>query len=533
MANLPFLPQEGITNGILSAIQLANQQHQQQQQNAVAQQNADTAQQEAQTATQRLGVETPEIGARTANLKANTQLTQADLAQRTAATAWFSGSPDAPANDPAHVDQVATQMAGPHALDVSNPLGQNLTQPTAPPADGSAAPTTPPNSGPKPTGVNQYIDALDKKVGLLPEERSAIDNAAQLAAPTHDIAGFQKQVQSIVDKRNDPAYARYVAYRQQGLSADAAHQKIASIDAQNAALTKIETDPAELSGDKAPAAVSQLQGMLKSADDTQKPRIKSLLATAQTAVQANLAFDAAKKRADKAAQDGDPVAAGHLLASGMAAPNELTTGRNSAFAVKAFDAANQESLKTTGKPFNAQQAQANFDVAKSPTNVGFFGSAKSLTDPGGSLDQLEAAAKDIPNGKIPVFNSIADAQKAAMGSGPIAKYASIALLVADDGAKVAGGGVGSDTGREQFLKLIPTNASPEARKGAVQGIRGGVDSQMTSRIGDNPVLRSMYGNNVSERPGSGGGYKVGDTITQNGHTYTVKSVSNGKVTDAE
>lgn len=526
--NIPFLPQEGITNGILSALQLANQQHTQQQQNAVAQQNADTAQQEAQTATQRLGVETPEIGARTANLKANTQLTQADLAQRTAATAWFSGSPDAPANDPAHVDQVATQMAGPHALDVANPLGQNLAQPTAPPADGSAAPTTPPNSGPKPTGVNQYIDALDKKVGLLPEERSAIDNAAQLAAPTHDIAGFQKQVQSIVDKRNDPAYARYVAYRQQGLSADAAHQKIASIDAQNAALTKIETDPAELSGDKAPAAVSQLQGMLKSADDTQKPRIKSLLATAQTAVQANLAFDAAKQRGIQAAKDGDPKAAGALLASGDAEPNDIKARQTPDFYIKAVNEA-----KKINPNFNAPAAQAQFQVAQSPANTAFFGSARSLTDKGGTLDQLIAAGKDIPSGKIPIFNSLADAQKAATGNGPIAKYAAVALSVADDSAKVQGGGTGSDSAREQALKLIPTNASPEARQGAVEGIRGGVNSQIDSRIGGNPVLQRMYGRGKDSGPDSGGGYKVGDTITQNGHTYTVKSVSNGKVTDAE
>lgn len=521
-----FIPQEGITQGILSAIQMANQQHQAQQENAARQQQLSIAQTEANTASQRLGIETPEIQARTAGLKASTALTNVDLAQKQAAIHFLNGTDQSPDVDPSHVDQLTSQIAGPHAqtLNVSDPMEQQNAQP-APPATGPQAATA---STPAPKGANAYIQALDQKVGFLPEERQAIDNARTLAAPTGDVDGFRKQVQAIVDKRNDPAYARYVAFRNQGFSADAAHQKIAQVDARNAALTKIETDPAELSGDKAPAAVSQLQGMLKSADDTEKPRIQSLLTTAKTAVAANLAFDSAKKKADKAAQDGDPIAAGHLLATGQVAPNEITTGRNSAFAVQAFSAAKKENPN-----FNAQQAQANFDVAKSPTNVGFFGSAKSLTDPGGSLDQLEAAAKDIPNGKIPVFNSIADAQKAAMGSGPIAKYAAIALLVADDGAKVAGGGVGSDTGREQFLKLIPTNASPDARKGAVQGIRGGVDSQMTSRIGDNSVLRSMYGSNVSERPASGGGYKVGDTITQNGHSYTVKAVKDGKVTDAE
>lgn len=517
--NIPFIPQEGITNGILSAIQMANQQHAQQQTNAIQQQNAATAQQEAQTASSRLTAEQPEIAARTAGLKASTALTQADLAQRAASTAWFTGAPDAPANDPAHVEQVATQIAGPHAqpLNVSDPTGQTLAQPAVP------ASATPTPSGPKPTGVNQYIDALDKKVGLLPEERSAIENAAQLAAPTHDIAGFQKQVEGIVGKRNDPAYARYVAFRQQGLSADDAHQKIAQIDSRNAALTKIETDPAELSGDKAPAAVSQLQGMLKSATDAEKPRISSLLTTAKTAVQANLAFEASKQRSIQAAKDGDPKAAGALLASGDAEPNDIKARMTPDFYIRAVNEA-----KKINPNFNAPAAQAQFQVAQSPANTAFFGSAHSLTDKGGTLDQLIAAGNDIPHGKIPIFNSIADAQKAALGSGPIAKYAAVALSVADDSAKVQGGGTGSDSAREQALKLIPTNASPDARQGAVDGIRGGVNSQIDSRIGSNLVMQRTYG-----RGKDAGGYKVGDTITQNGHTYTVKAVSNGKVTDAE
>lgn len=523
--NIPFIPQEGITNGILSAIQMANQQHAQQQTNAIQQQNAQTAAAEAQTASSRLTAEQPEIAARTAGLKASTALTNADLAQRAASTAWFTGAPDAPANDPAHVEQVATQIAGPHAQPA--PVAQGA------PADATATPAATPAStqaGPKPTGVNQYIDALDKKVGLLPEERSAIENAAQLAAPTHDIAGFQKQVEGIVGKRNDPAYARYVAFRQQGLSADDAHQKIAQIDSRNAALTKIETDPAELSGDKAPAAVSQLQGMLKSATDAEQPRIKSLLATAKTAVQAELAFDNAKKANEQAVKDGNPEDAARLWVQGKVNPNDTKARSGPGFYIKTALAA--EKLDPTFKP---EVAAAQFDVAKSPTNVGFFGSAKSMTDKGGTLDQLEAAAKNIPGGKIPVFNSLADAQKAATGDGPLARYAAVALQVADDGAKVQGGGVGSDSSREGWLKLLPANASPDARHQSVLGIRGGVQSQIDSRIGKNQVLRSMYGADSDSSGGtsSGGGYKVGDTITQNGHTYTVKAVSNGKVTDAE
>lgn len=533
MGNVPFIPQEGITQGILSAINMANQQHADQQAAQARQQQLAIAQQEANTASAKLPSETAEATARTANLGANTNLTNAQLADRQAATAFFSGSSTAPPNDPAHVDALTTQIAGPHAqpLNVADPTGQQLAQPAAPVSTDTSAPTQSGPSAATPTksyGVNGYIDALDKKVGLLPEERAAISTAAQLAAVTHDHAGFQKQVQDIIDKRNDPSYARYVALRQQGLSANDAHQKIAQIDGRNAALTKIETDPAELSGEKAPAAVSQLQGMLKDATDNEKPRIQSLLTTAKTAVTASLAFDAAKQRSIQAAKDGDPKAAGALLASGDAEPNDIKARMTPDFYIKAVNEA-----KKIKPDFNAPAAQAQFEVAKSPANTAFFGSARSLTDKGGTLDQLIAAGKAIPDGKIPIFNSLADAQKAATGNGPLAKYAAVALSVADDSAKVQGGGVGSDNAREQALKLIPTNASPEARQGAVDGIRGGVNSQIDSRIGTNTVMQRMYGRGKDAGPAQGGGVKVGDSITQNGHTYTVREVKDGKVTQAD
>jgi hypothetical protein len=146
----------------------------------------------------------------------------------------------------------------------------------------------------------------------------------------------------------------------------------------------------------------------------------------------------------------------------------------------------------TGGKYNSQAADAQFSVAKSPANVSFFGSAKSLTDQGGTLDQLAEAAKAIPGHQIPVFNSLEDAEKAAAGSGPVAKYASLMLGVSDDYSKVMGGGNGSDSSRAQALHLVPANASPEARAAAVEGIRGAVNSQIKSRIGGNKILQRMY-----------------------------------------
>ena len=205
-------------------------------------------------------------------------------------------------------------------------------------------------------------------------------------------------------------------------------------------------------------------------------------------------YEMALARQRQALSQGDPNAAGQLLVDGDATLAELKSrGATPDFIARALFAAKRMS----GGKYNAQAADAQFDVAKSPANVAFFGSAKSLTDPGGTLDQLANVAKDLPAGQLPALNSIADWEKAATGTGPIAHYAATALGVADDYAKVMGGGQGSDTSRLQALNLIKTNQSPEARAGSIQGIHDAVMSQTTSRIGKNPVLQRMYGGEFS------------------------------------
>jgi hypothetical protein len=133
--------------------------------------------------------------------------------------------------------------------------------------------------------------------------------------------------------------------------------------------------------------------------------------------------------------------------------------------------------------------------------VAFFGSAKSLTDQGGTLDQLANVAKSIPANQLPALNTIADWTKLATGNGPLKHFAATALGVADDYAKVMGGGQGSDTSRLAALDLVKNSDSPEARSGAIQGIRDAVVSQTKSRIGSNPVLGRMYGSGLTQAPG--------------------------------
>jgi len=107
--------------------------------------------------------------------------------------------------------------------------------------------------------------------------------------------------------------------------------------------------------------------------------------------------------------------------------------------------------------------------------------------------------------------------------------------VADDYSKVMGGGQGSDTSRMQALNLIGAKQSPAQRAASIDGIRGAVGSQTTSRIGSNSVLSRMYGSSQTQTSApTAGKIAVNSVITQNGHKYKVTAVDkDGKPTAAD
>lgn len=262
---------------------------------------------------------------------------------------------------------------------------------------------------------------------------------------------------------------------------------------------KPDADPATVS------ALSQSVDFLQKAyDDLTESKAKAQAAqttletpakAAQAAAikKAELPFELAKSKAEEALKDGDPNAAAQLLVNGDVAPSQIISSRKPAFAQQAFSAAKQ-----LDPNWNSQTAEGYYKTASSPTNLTFFGSAKSLTDPGGTLDQLAAQYKKLPNGQFPAFNKVSDWTAAAAGSGATAGFAQTAIGVADDYAKVMGGGQGSDTAREEVLKSFSMAHSPRAMESAIDAARDAVGSQMSSRIGSNKVIQRMYGQNLPQ-----------------------------------
>lgn len=296
-----------------------------------------------------------------------------------------------------------------------------------------------------------------------------------------------------------------------------------------AAATRGKIDPT--SPFYAPTEASVALGTAPGAAAIQKNQVQQAAAKAGAEEKARLPGEMALAAQRQALSQGDPRAAAALLVNNDATLAELKSrGATPDFIAKTLFYAHQQS----GGKYNAQAADAAFDVAKSPANVGFFGSAGSLVSKGGTLDQLAEAAKDIPQNQIPVFNTIEDAMKASTGNGPIAKYAALLVGVADDYSKVMGGGTGSDASRAQGFKLAEASASPAQRAASIEGIRGAVNSQANSRIGSNPILKRMYGDQFQQSTPNSGAIGVGSVIVQNGHQYKVTSVDkNGKPTSAD
>ena len=77
------------------------------------------------------------------------------------------------------------------------------------------------------------------------------------------------------------------------------------------------------------------------------------------------------------------------------------------------------------------------------------------------------------------------------------------LGLADDYAKVMGGGQGSDTSRNQILESLAAAQSQGQMSATLAGMRAAVTSRIAGRLGDNSAMRKMYGANVPPAPQQG------------------------------
>lgn len=253
---------------------------------------------------------------------------------------------------------------------------------------------------------------------------------------------------------------------------------------------KVLHDPSALSGDKASSVLPQLQEALKTETDPGRRAKLTSAISAATMARDNYFHDMDRKaKADQAAKQGDPVAAGRMLAKGDVTLADLRTRQTTT------DFIEKATLEAQRIDPNYNPAdEINFEhLAKSPQNAVFMGSARSLLEKGGTLDQLSDWGKKIPDNSMPALNTVEDWIQLSRGKGPLAGYAALVLGAADDYGKVMGGGSASDTARDSALRLFAAAQTPEQRLAAIQATLGGVGSQFNSRVGKNKFMAREFG----------------------------------------
>ena len=215
-------------------------------------------------------------------------------------------------------------------------------------------------------------------------------------------------------------------------------------------------------------------------------------------------FELRKQLQEQSLRTGTPEDAGRLLANGDLTLTELKSrGSTPDFIIKATNAA-----KAIDPHYNAQKADAEYKIAGNQQNTTFFGSANSLLDQGGTLDQLTANYQKLGNTDIPFFNKLEDYAGYQTGDPAMAGFMQTALGVADDYAKVMGGGAGSDTSRVQVLHSFSNAHNPQQMQAAIDAARAAVQSQTRSRIGSNAILQKMYGGTYGSIPPAAAPHQV-------------------------
>lgn len=196
-----------------------------------------------------------------------------------------------------------------------------------------------------------------------------------------------------------------------------------------------------------------------------------------------------QKQLEQSITQGSPDVAGKMLAEGTATLAELKArGATPEFIQKTILAAQKIEPK-----YNASDELVGETALKAPGTQTFFGSARSLTQSGGMLDQLKKAHDALGNREVPKFNALADLIAYQAGDDALSDYKTALLGAADDYAKVVGGGNPTDSARDASAKQFLYELNNHAFDKSIETARSAVRSQVEGRIGSNRYIRQREG----------------------------------------
>jgi len=218
-----------------------------------------------------------------------------------------------------------------------------------------------------------------------------------------------------------------------------------------------------------------------------------------------LLAEAAAKANDGLSTNADRAVIAESMRKGRMDPSQLSKRSKDYNAV--LVEADKQDMEETGQHFNIAQAQTDYKYANNVQTKNTLNMINGMTEPGGAIEIASKAASKLPKMNSKTANQVFNIAKTEFGDNALTDFHTAMLGLADEYSKVMGGGVSSDTGRQQALDILKENYSKGQLAGAVQIMRTDIAARKKAIIGKNRYLLQEYGEDQSGQnqntPGAG------------------------------
>jgi hypothetical protein len=170
-----------------------------------------------------------------------------------------------------------------------------------------------------------------------------------------------------------------------------------------------------------------------------------------------------------------------------------------------LQSANQYSLERYGKPFDIAAAQSDYKYSTNSTNQNTLKMIAGMTEKGGAIDIAKGAATALPQLPEATLNKVFNLAATEFGSKEATNFHTAMLGLADEYSKVMGGGVSSDTGRQQALDILKASYSKGQIDGAISIMQRDLTARKAALVGSNRYLIKQYGASVPPPAGKPAG----------------------------
>jgi len=214
--------------------------------------------------------------------------------------------------------------------------------------------------------------------------------------------------------------------------------------------------------------------------------------------------------------------AAQLVHGSMDPSNLAKSGKAGLVYNKTVAAANEISMRETGRPFPIATAIADYKFASNPqtkNTLNFLNSLTGRDNNGGNLGTVVQLSDALRQGKFPALNDVEQWSKLASGNAQVAAYRAALVETSDQVAKILqGGGTGngtSDAKLEQAQTLFNKGFNGKQMHATANTMRDLLGNRKKEMIGDNRYLQQWYGTPTPAANGAPAGPQT--------HVFTVST----------